>query len=53
VIKPTIQFTDIADFSTNRLGEKGVPVRQGFEYNSGNNTEWLTHKELLEMIKDF
>jgi UDP-N-acetylglucosamine 4,6-dehydratase len=53
VIKPTIQFTDIADFSTNRLGEKGIPVRQGFEYNSGNNTEWLTHKELLEMIKDF
>ncbi|MCK4441931.1 MAG: UDP-N-acetylglucosamine 4,6-dehydratase (inverting) [Sulfurovaceae bacterium] len=52
VIKPTIQFTDMSDFSTNKLGEKGVPVKQGFEYNSGNNTEWLTHKELLEMIKD-
>jgi len=52
VIKPTIQFIDMADFTTNRLGEKGVPVKQGFEYNSGNNTEWLTHEQLLEMIKD-
>jgi UDP-N-acetylglucosamine 4,6-dehydratase len=52
VIKPTIQFTDMSDFSINRLGEKGVPVKQGFEYNSGNNTQWLTHEELLEMIKD-
>ena len=51
VIKPTIQFADIADFSVNRLGEKGLPVKQGFEYNSGNNSEWLTHAELLEMIK--
>jgi UDP-N-acetylglucosamine 4,6-dehydratase len=53
VIKPTIQFTDMSDFSVNKLGEKGVAVRQGFEYNSGNNTEWLTHKELLEMAKEY
>ena len=53
VIKPTIQFTDMSDFSVNRLGEKGVPVEQGFEYNSGNNTEWLTHEELLEMAKEY
>ncbi len=53
VIKPTIQFTDMSDFSVNRLGEKGVPVAQGFEYNSGNNTEWLTHEELLEMAKEY
>jgi len=52
VIKPTIQFNDIVDFSINRLGEKGIPVKQGFEYNSGNNSEWLTHEDLLEMIKD-
>ena len=53
VIKPTIQFTNMSDFSVNRLGEKGVPVEQGFEYNSGNNTEWLTHEELLEMAKEY
>ena len=53
VIKPTIQFTDMSDFSINKLGEKGLPVEQGFEYNSGNNTEWLSHKELLEMAKEY
>ncbi|HHH52798.1 MAG TPA: UDP-N-acetylglucosamine 4,6-dehydratase (inverting) [Bacteroidetes bacterium] len=53
VIQPTIQFTDMSDFSTNRLGEKGVPVQQGFEYNSGNNSEWLSHEELLEMAKEY
>lgn len=51
VIKPTIQFAHITDFSINKLGERGVPVEQGFEYNSGNNTEWLTHDDVLEMIK--
>lgn len=51
VIKPTIQFTQKSDFSTNKLGEKGIPVNQGFEYNSGNNTEWLTNDDFLEMLK--
>lgn len=52
VIQPTIQFSHISDFSTNKLGEKGVPVEQGFEYNSGNNTEWLSHEAFLAMIKE-
>lgn len=51
VIKPSIQFNKISDFSINKLGEKGAPVEQGFEYNSGNNKEWLTHEQVLEMIK--
>lgn len=53
VIQPTIQFSHITDFTENRLGEKGVPVEQGFEYNSGNNTEWISHEELLEMAKEY
>ncbi|HIP61452.1 MAG TPA: UDP-N-acetylglucosamine 4,6-dehydratase (inverting) [Sulfurovum sp.] len=53
VIQPTIQFSHIANFSENRLGEVGKPVEQGFEYNSGNNTEWLSHEELLEMSKEY
>ena len=53
VIQPSIQFAHITDFTENRLGEKGVPVEQGFEYNSGNNTEWITHEELLEMAKEY
>jgi len=51
VIKPTIQFSEYKDMSVNKLGERGVPVEQGFEYNSGNNDEWLNHEEVLEMIK--
>ena len=53
VIKPTIQFNDINDFSVNRLGEKGKPVEQGFEYNSGNNTQRLTHEEFRKMAKEY
>ena len=53
VIQPTIQFSHITDFTENRLGEKGLPVEQGFEYNSGNNTDWLTHDKLLEMAKEY
>ncbi|WP_028300832.1 UDP-N-acetylglucosamine 4,6-dehydratase (inverting) [Oceanospirillum beijerinckii] len=49
VICPTIQFANQADFSENRLGEKGTPVAQGFEYNSGNNTDWLSHEQFLAM----
>jgi UDP-N-acetylglucosamine 4,6-dehydratase len=51
VLTPTIQFAHKADFTVNKLGEKGVPVEQGFEYNSGNNTQWLTHEQFLEMMK--
>jgi len=40
VIRPTIQFANMADFRVNRLGEVGVEVPLGFEYNSGNNTKW-------------
>lgn len=52
VIKPTIQFAHQTNFALNRLGERGVPVDQGFEYNSGNNTEWLGGPEFLAMVKD-
>jgi len=53
VIQPTIQFSEKVDFSTNKLSEKGKPVKQGFEYNSGNNSEWLTHEEFLELAKEY
>ncbi len=52
VICPTIQFSHIADFSKSKLAEVGVPVKQGFEYNSGNNQKWLDDDELLKMIED-
>ena len=52
VIKPTITFTRRYDYEKNKLGEIGTSVKQGFEYNSGNNTQWLTNEELLEMAKE-
>ncbi|KLE04778.1 UDP-N-acetylglucosamine 4,6-dehydratase (inverting) [Aliarcobacter butzleri] len=51
VIKPTIHFTTRMDYQKNLLGEVGKPVAQGFEYNSGNNTQWLSSEEFLEMVK--
>jgi len=53
VIKPTIQFSKISDFTVNSLGEKGKELELGFEYNSGNNTEWLSKEKFLELSKEF
>ena len=52
VIKPTIQFAYKVDFAQNALGERGKSVEQGFEYNSGNNTWWLSHEEFLKLAKN-
>jgi len=51
VITPTIQFNHIVDFTKNRLGEEGEDIGIGFEYNSLNNTQWLTNDEFLEMVE--
>ncbi len=51
VLCPTIQFGYECDFAKNLLGEEGKPVELGFEYNSGNNTEWLSHEEFLDLKK--
>jgi UDP-N-acetylglucosamine 4,6-dehydratase len=51
VITPAILFMTNPDHSVNALGEKGVPVEKGFEYNSGNNEDWLTHEQFLEMCE--
>jgi UDP-N-acetylglucosamine 4,6-dehydratase len=50
VIKPSIQFTETADFSRNNCAEVGEPVQYGFKYSSETNTEWLTPEALLEKI---
>ncbi len=48
VIKPTIEFVERCDISLNRLGEKGIPVEQGFEYCSGNNSHFLSITEIVD-----
>ncbi len=50
VIQPAIQFSHQSDFTCNRLGGRGKPVIQGFEYNSGTNPERLSGDALMAMI---
>jgi len=50
VIQPTISFTRHPRYETNALGEKGAPVAQGFEYNSGDNPHFLGVPELRDLI---
>lgn len=49
VIRPTIQFNRPSDYATNALGEKGAQVAEGFEYNSGTNSRFLTVVELRSL----
>ena len=51
VIKPSITFNMPIDYSVNNINEKGSNVEAGFEYNSRDNTIWLSHEELLEKIQ--
>lgn len=49
VIMPSTRFWKNIDYMTNALGEKGHPVPDGFEYNSGTNPHFLSVDELREM----
>jgi UDP-N-acetylglucosamine 4,6-dehydratase len=49
VIRPTIQYVYHVDFNVNKLGEKGQPVEQEFEYHSGRNPHFLTIEEIKEI----
>lgn len=53
VISPTITF-QIAnnDFTENALGEQGIPVKQGYEYNSGKNEHFLSVEEIASFNVD-
>jgi UDP-N-acetylglucosamine 4,6-dehydratase/5-epimerase len=51
VIKPSLQFVDTSmDYSINAIGEKGKPVKEGFEYSSSNN-KFLSLSELRNYDK--
>lgn len=49
VIQPTIQFSGHVDFTMNPLGERGRPVDQHFEFQSGKNDHFLTVDEIIAM----
>lgn len=49
VLRPTITFSGRSNnFITNKLGETGTPVGQGFEYNSGTNPLFLDVTQIAE-----
>lgn len=49
VISPSIIFHRVAsDFVVNGIGERGMPVPEGFEYNSGKNKYFLNVEELKQ-----
>jgi UDP-N-acetylglucosamine 4,6-dehydratase len=49
VIQPSIQMSHMKSYSPNNIGEKGTPVDQGFEYNSGDNHHFLKVDELRQL----
>ena len=51
VIKPTISFAGPVDYATNKFGETGQAVEQGFEFNSGTNSHFLSVEEIVELNK--
>jgi UDP-N-acetylglucosamine 4,6-dehydratase/5-epimerase len=49
VIAPSITFfSRKTDFTVNSLKEKGRVVESGFEYNSGQNKDFLTKTEIIQ-----
>lgn len=38
-------------WDTSKIQPGGKQVAQGFEYNSGNNTEWLSVEQITELLK--
>lgn len=52
VIQPAIRFGTDRDFARNDEGDRGAPVPEGFEYNSGSNPHFLTVEDLRQLMQD-
>ena len=44
-----VNITTFNDYSVNKLQEQGYPVEQGYEYNSYNNSHFLSVDEIKAM----
>ena len=49
LIQPTITFYHHVDFAQSALGERGRPVAEGFEYESGSNRRFLTVDQIRDL----
>jgi UDP-N-acetylglucosamine 4,6-dehydratase len=52
IIKPSISFSANSDYSVNALGERGRPVEDGYEYNSGTNPTFLAGEDVKNLIRE-
>ena len=53
VIKPSIIFSGHPmGYTPNQIGEEGKPVEKGFEYNSGNNPDFLSVEEIRKLNEE-
>lgn len=53
VLAPSITFyTRKNNFSKNAIGEKGVSVNHGFEYESGSNLHFLSKEQILNFLME-
>lgn len=50
VIRPSITFSNPVNYEINAHGESGIPVAEGFEYNSGSNPDFLDVAQIDQMI---
>jgi UDP-N-acetylglucosamine 4,6-dehydratase len=51
VIKPSVVVNGRGDYAVNRLGERGIPVCDGFEYSSANNPDVLDAARLAGLVE--
>lgn len=47
IVYPNFEWWNVRRYFT----EGGIPVEDGFEYNSANNKEWLTKEQLVKELK--
>ncbi len=52
VIRPSIRFATPVNYEVNAVGERGVPVVDGFEYNSGNNPILLDVPQIRQLLAE-
>lgn len=51
ILTPSIQFQTPTNYAITKLGEEGKSVKEGFEYSSDCNTEWLDSALLTRMLE--
>lgn len=49
VLRPAIKFHNEVNYFMNKLGERGVPTHDQFEYNSETNPDFLSVDEIAQL----